>query len=140
MRELRKLNYLLAALFVLVMMGCGDDDDDEPSRRALLTAGTWQANRVFVDGNDVSNAIDLNQTNIRFNTDGTYTWVFDGDPIQGEWEFADNEQKIVFDEGTNAEETVNILELSATVLNLEIEEVDPATGVNHKIEIRHRRE
>ncbi|WP_242928417.1 hypothetical protein [Pontibacter vulgaris] len=136
MKQLRKLNYLFAALFVLVLLGCGDDEDKEPSRRDLLTSTTWQANHVFLDGVDVTSRVDLTQTSFKFEKNGNYTFKFDGNPIIGTWEFADNEQKLVLDKGTGDEENVKILLLSATNFNVQFEEVDDDTGINHTLEFR----
>ena len=129
MNKLRLLSFLFATLFVVTFSSCGDDEDDvKPSASAMLTAGIWQANEVFVDGIDFSQNVDLENTNIIFNSDGTYVFELNGDTQNGTWELTSNDQKILLDEGRSDEITADILQLTNSNLDIELTETDPDTG------------
>lgn len=136
MNKFRLLPFLFAVLFLSVFTGCDKDDDKEPTRTALLTSQVWQGNRAFVDDQDVTSFIDMDNTTMLFKTDGTYNIVISGTPNTGTWEFTSNEQKLLLDKGTNEEFTIDILKLTATNLDVEWTEDDPDTGETHTIEIR----
>ena len=117
---------------------CDDDDDDAaPDRQTLLTAQTWRGDKLFIQGEDVTedfaDLIDVQSSTIKFNTDGTYTAGSDGDTEDGTWEFTNNQQnEILMDEGTSDEITVDVNRLSATELWLE----GDLSGFGQDVEIR----
>ena len=138
MKKLKFLSYLFAALLMVTTVSCDDDDDDAaPDRQTLLTAQTWRGDKLFIQGEDVTedfaDLIDVQSSTIKFNTDGTYTAGSDGDTEDGTWEFTNNQQnEILMDEGTSDEITVDVNRLSATELWLE----GDLSGFGQDVEIR----
>lgn len=134
MKKLQLLALLFVALFSLTLTSCDDDDDDEPSNRALLTAGTWTAESVAVDGSVFTKeqillftGEDISTWTVKFNDDGTGTITIFGDSGTGEWRFADNEQTIVFGSGAD-ESRAKINKLTSTELFLEFTGDDVDSG------------
>jgi hypothetical protein len=128
-----KLQKLLALFLVTVLafstVSCNDDDDDdaEPSRTALLTGGQWTGTALYVgsqnitdlliDEDDPDNSFDVRKWTATFNSNGTYSTTYDGSASEsGRWEFTNNEQSILFDKGTDDEETATINRLTSTEL------------------------
>lgn len=56
----------------------------------------------------------------KFNTNGSYDAelgdISNNEEVEGTWEFASNETKIIFDKGTDDEETYDIVTLSSSTL------------------------
>ncbi|WP_439882220.1 hypothetical protein ACSX1A_03455 [Pontibacter sp. MBLB2868] len=133
MHQLRYVSFLLV-LFTIALVGCDKDEDKEPTKTDLLTSVTWKGNRVFVDGQDATSFVDVDNTSIKFDKNGEYTFVFDGDQIQGNWEFSSDEQKIILDKGSQDETTVDLLLLTASNLNLKFNLED--TSGTFTVEVR----
>ncbi len=138
MKKLQFLSYLFAALFMVTMVSCDDDDDDNvdptASNTELLTAGVWTGNKVFFNGNDVTelakDQIDVSTTTVKFETNGTYTGTIPGrTEASGTWEFTNDESQVIMDSGTDNELTVDINMLSATELWAEGEFLGENQGV-----------
>jgi len=138
MKKLKFLSYLFAALLMVTTVSCDDDDDDAaPNRQTLLTAQTWRGDKIYFQGDDVTedfaDLIDVKNATIKFDTDGTYTAGSNGDTNEGTWEFTNDQQnQILMDEGTSEEITVDVNRLSATELWLE----GDLTGFGEDVEIR----
>ncbi|MFD2245294.1 hypothetical protein [Pontibacter ruber] len=120
MKNLRLITLLFLSFFVVTLASCDDDDEDkDPSRTDLLTAGLWTGNSVYYQGQDVSQFLrdsaqfEIKDLTTRFDKNGEYRETL-GRTIVGTWEFANNEQDIIFDKGTNNELTVNVTRLTAT--------------------------
>lgn len=137
MNKIKLLTFLFATLIISTLTSCDKDDEDkEPSRTALLTDPTWQGNRAFIDGQDVTSFIDIDNTSFKFKTDGKYDVVLSGTPENGTWEFTNNEQKLLLDKGTNSELIVDILKLTDSNLDLKWTEEDEDTGETYTVELR----
>ncbi|MFD2515854.1 hypothetical protein ACFSRY_18425 [Pontibacter locisalis] len=151
MRRFKHLFFLLLVITLVPMTSCDDDDDDvEPSRMDLLTAGEWSGFAIFVNGADVTDflasdedePIDVRTWKLKFNNDGTYTIRGDGvdpSPLQGEWEFTNNEQAIIL-EGDSPGDTqtveINKLTSSELFLNMTLEDEDSGTSIDGEIRFR----
>jgi hypothetical protein len=149
-----KLQRVLALFFIMLLafsvVSCDDDDDDvEPSRMELLTAGTWTGAAIYVNGSDLTELFknfeddpwDIATWRLTFNRNGTYTiqgdWL-DPSPFSGTWEFANNEQAILFDKNDPDAETITITRLTSSELYLDME-IEDEDGTPMDGEIRFRR-
>ncbi|MBC5774987.1 lipocalin family protein [Pontibacter sp. KCTC 32443] len=112
--------FLLAILFPLFLVSCGDDDDDDVSPNiAQLTAGEWTGDAIIVDGEDITDELleeeepfDFRQYTSQFERAGTYNESYQGRTVaEGDWEYQNNDRIIVFDEGTSREYYVVIAKL-----------------------------
>jgi hypothetical protein len=120
MKNIRLITLLFLSLFAITLAGCDNDDEDkDPSKTDLLTAGLWTGNSVYVQGQDItqllrdSSKFEIKDLSTRFDKNGEYRETL-GRTLVGTWEFANNEQSILFDKGTANEYTVKITKLSAT--------------------------
>ncbi|MBC5992376.1 hypothetical protein [Pontibacter cellulosilyticus] len=136
MNKIKLLTFLFATLIITTLTSCDKDDDKEPSRTALLTDPTWQGNRAFIDGQDVTSFIDIDNTSFKFKTNGTYDIVLTGTSENGTWEFTNNEQKLLLDKGTDSELPVDILRLTDANLDLKWTQEDEDTGEMYTVELR----
>lgn len=122
-----QIRYFLCALLLPVfLVSCGkdDDDDDVSPNVALLTAGEWNGDAVYFNGEDITDILieeedfDIRDYSSEFERDGTYTDSFEGQvSLEGDWEFENNERVIVFDKGTDEEYTVVVSKLDEDELN-----------------------
>lgn len=132
MKNFRLLMYLFMAVLLVPLASCDDDDDDEPSKKAMLTAGTWTAESVKVDDNLLTKeqillltGEDISTWTVTFNNDNTGTLNVFGETSTGEWRFEDNEQTIVF--GTGSDESrakINRLTDSELYLEFSVEDLE----------------
>lgn len=137
MNKLKFLSFIFATLFLITLVSCDKDDkDSEPSKKALLTAKTWQGNRLLIEGEDITSFVDMDKTFITFNTNGTYLISLDGSKDNGTWELTSSEQKLLMDKGTDFETNVDILKLTSTSLNIKWNEEDPDSGESYAVELR----
>ena len=136
MNKIKLLTFLFATLIISTLSSCDKDDDKEPSRTALLTDPTWQGNRAFIDGQDITSLIDIDNTSFKFKTNGTYDVVLSGTAENGTWEFTNNEQKLLLDKGTDGELPVDILRLTDSNLDIKWTEEDEDTGEMYTVELR----
>lgn len=128
MKNFRLLFFLLLSVVAVPLTSCGDDDDDdfvEPSRRELLSDKAWKGTALYAESQDITQVmadsigLDIRQLTMKFNTNGTYTSEYKNMPDDnGKWEFANNEQDIIFDKGTADENMVRIGRLTSTELYL----------------------
>ncbi|WP_347159343.1 hypothetical protein [Pontibacter chitinilyticus] len=153
MKKLQYLAFLFMALSALTFSSCGSDDDDNdtsPSNKALLTGGTWTGKSILLDDVDYTDTLalvglDVSDWNFKFNDNGTVTTTLWDSTGTGNWEFANNEQAIVFEKGTADETTATIKKLTASELNLEFtgdellgDDPNDSTLIE-KVEIRYTR-
>jgi len=110
--------FLCALLFPLFLVSCGKDDDEDVSPNvALLTAGKWTGNAIYLDGDNVTNEVledfgfDITDDSFVFTRAGEYTESYGGQDLDGTWVYENNERVIVFDKGTNDEFTAVISKL-----------------------------
>lgn len=111
--------FLIALLFPLFLVSCGDDDDDDVNPNvSMLTAGVWTGNAIYFNDEDVTDEIledegfDWTLYTSEFKRDGTYNEKYDGDVVaEGKWEYQNNDRVIVFDETGGDEYTVVISKL-----------------------------
>lgn len=140
MNKLRLLPLVFSFLCLITLSSCGKDDDADPSRKAILSAGVWQGNKFYVDGDDWTSFVDIDNTSMEFKSDGTYIFEISGDSETGTWELTSNDQKILMDKNTSGEATADILKLTNTALNISFTEEDPDTGEDSVLEIRFIRD
>ena len=88
--------FLLTLLAPILLISCSDDNEIDPELERL--AGTWEIDRVLLDGFDVTSPSYENFA-ILFRTDGSF-FIVDGDPVftesGGFWEFADTGDNRIF--------------------------------------------
>ncbi|MCC9168386.1 DUF5004 domain-containing protein [Pontibacter harenae] len=140
MNRLRHFTLLLAFLIMLTAVSCSKEnekeDDVEPNKYELLTANTWQGNRIFIEGQDWSSLFDMDDTNMTFNKNGTYVYLLGGETNEGTWELTADDQKLLMNKNTEEEFSVDILTLTNSNLNITWEEEDEDTGGSYTIELR----
>ncbi|TPE46071.1 hypothetical protein [Pontibacter mangrovi] len=130
MKTFRSLFYLLLAFITISLVSCDDDDDGNdivaPSRMELLTQKEWYGMSLYANGQDITQMmadsidLDLREWNLKLDKNGTYISTFDNMPSEnGKWEFANSEQEIVFDKGTQNEDKASIARLTSTELFLD---------------------
>ncbi|WP_125185466.1 lipocalin family protein [Botryobacter ruber] len=114
--------FLFFILILISFTGC-KDDEVEPSRRDMLTGGTWNGTAVYSQGTDITESaknsgFDITKNTLRFDTNGNYTDTYDGSSDTGTWEFAENESKLLLDKNTSNEQLATISQLNANTLNV----------------------
>jgi hypothetical protein len=123
----RLLTLLILALSLSALTSCDKDDekDIEPTRTDLLSTGTWTGVAVFANGQDVTQLFkdelqyDITKNTLKFEKAGTYVDTYERTTVSGSWEFANNEQAILFDKGDpDNEYTANISKLDGQQLHL----------------------
>ncbi|MCC9168385.1 lipocalin family protein [Pontibacter harenae] len=108
--KLTTIRSLLFALSILSFLtSCEkDEEDSELSRTELLTAETWNGDRILIGGQDAADypgaanlVPDPKSLRITFNTDGTFTGQYTQNgqtiPASGNWELSEDEQTITGD-------------------------------------------
>lgn len=139
MKNLKFLTYLFAALLMFTTVSCSDDDDDKdlsPDKEALLTAGVWTGNKIFVGGQDFTSIYgDPSTVTMTFDDDGTYTLNIDGDVKEGTWEFTNNNTQVIMDKGPD-EVVVDVNRLTSTELWAEGDFID----IGQRVEVRFVRQ
>lgn len=133
-------NAALLVITVVVIAGCKKNDNSAPSKTQLLTTGSWTRTSDYIDP-----AVDVNGDGVDdheifnfyddcdkddmliFKSDGTVT--FDAGPLKCDptdpqtqsttWKFLTNESQLMIGTGSS-QETVDLVELSATALKYKI--------------------
>ncbi|MFD2515855.1 hypothetical protein ACFSRY_18430 [Pontibacter locisalis] len=151
MNKIRILSFLFAALFLSTLTSCDkDDEDQEPSKRDLLTAGTWTGTAIYANGQDFTQVFidelgyDIKKNTVKFDKAGTYVDTYERVSINGTWEFTNNEQAILFDKGDPDNEYIGeISKLDSDELfiqqDLEIED-DEGNVSTIDLEVRYKRQ
>lgn len=128
--KLSKLNVFAIAVLFLLQCSCKDGDDTNPkpdkASQTTLIAQTWWIDQVLINGK-ADETTDYSKVRFAFDTDGTYT-ISGNNLTEGSWEFAGNEQKILFDKGTTNEALVPILRLTENQLTLEFTQEGGKSG------------
>lgn len=127
MNKLRLLPLFVLLLCAVTFSACDKDDEEtEPTRTDLLTAETWTGTAIYADGQDISAdfrdvlGFDITQNTVKFDKAGTYADTYGRQTLSGKWEFANNEQAILFDKNDpDSEYTATITKLEATQLWLQ---------------------
>ena len=143
MNKLRLLPYLFAVFITVGFSSCGDDDDDAtPSEVVLLTSDTWNGQSIYYTNMDVTDeftelvGIDIRDTDITFNADGTYSESYGTDSYDGDWEYTSDRKTIIFDKGTDEEFRAKVSKLDEDTLYL-IYAFDTESGTTEEFEFRY---
>jgi hypothetical protein len=129
------LRLLLPLLVLTLIFGCKkeDESENEPLRTKfdLLTSNGWRITNFLINGTDSTAALfsTCELDNI-FNYNSNYTYSIDEGPTKcqvgnpqiietGVWAFANNQNLLVLEPGSNSEATYTILELTNANLKLE---------------------
>lgn len=102
MNQFRNVLLLFAFIFITSLTSCSKDDATPDERVQLLTAGAWSGNKVYSEGEDVtedmrSNGFDITTVNVLFKKNGTYSSTFDGSTEEGTWQLISNNSKLLLD-------------------------------------------
>ncbi|QCR22659.1 hypothetical protein [Pontibacter sp. SGAir0037] len=164
MKKLHLVSLLILCLFSFTFVSCDKDDDEiaDPAK-TMLTAGEWTAETILIDNMDIALLIELfpeyedifnemfdfSTWKFKFEDNGTANVMVDGEGGNTTWEFANNQQSIIFAKGTSEEFTAKINRLTDTELYLEMDKDDfpvelegEEEGIEldiEKIEIRFKR-
>ncbi len=119
---------LLAAVLVLAT-SCKKDnpgpkpepDEEEKGSRTELISKTWKVSAMQIN-NAPAEGIDFSDYRFQFKKGGTYDITAGTLSGTGDWEFNSNEQKVIFDKGTDNQKTAAILSLTDSKLELEFTE------------------
>lgn len=122
----KTLALLFIALFTFAAVGCKKDKDTEPTRLDLLTVGEWRGDAIYIYGENETDwylevsGYDIKKNTVKYDRAGTYGDRYERVTINGDWEFSNNEQSILYDKGTEDEYTARIIKLSPNELQVEI--------------------
>ena len=111
-------------MLLLSLISCRDEETIAPSKTDLLTSGEWTGTSIYHNGEDITHVImstedfDIRNVKIKFYKGGTYEDNNNGIISNGKWEFADNEQIIIIDKGTQDEWQLPITKLTGQELYL----------------------
>jgi len=121
---------ILTALLLLLLIACQEEDNapDTQTDASELIARTWRVQAVTMD--DVEeNAAAYSSYRFTFSQDQTYRFLMP-DELIGTWELSSNNNLLVLDRGTDREQTVRVLSLSAEALSLEFSVEDEKIGLS----------
>ncbi|MBF9220251.1 lipocalin-like domain-containing protein [Hymenobacter ruricola] len=121
---MKTLSILLLSGLLVTSMGCKKDKEDAPapSKTAMLTAGTWKVNSSTLTIDAQSNTFpepSSNQAGYKFNTDGkTVVTYSDGTTGNGTWALQNNDSELVLKDGSSAQQTRKVFELTSQKLSI----------------------
>ena len=128
MRNLRLL-FLSGFLCTTFLFSCSSSDEDPAplTKMDIITASPWITDEIIAP-DPLSQALFealFAEYSMSFKTDGTYLVSIAGiTGDDGEWEFNQDETRILFDQGTNDESEFKILLLENGKLHVEDEGVE----------------
>lgn len=138
--------YLLPLVIIVMagltlLSGCSKDDDNpsspNQSKKEMLVGKTWELKTAVAAGMDIKEAMELYLKKLKFNNDGTVIAEGTMGADTSAWVLTSSDTKIVVDQGTEDEYTLDIVSLSTSELKLKGDyEVSPTTTV--KAELTYR--
>lgn len=122
--------YISTVLLCVLLFACQEEENtpDEQTSLSELIARTWRVQAVTVD-EVAEDAAGYNTYRFTFSQDQTYRFLMP-DELTGNWELTSNGNLLTLDRGTDQEQTVRVLSLSADALNLEFSIEDEKTGLS----------
>jgi len=129
MKNLIKISLMLA-FFAAIFTGCEKDDVSSPDMKTIILSKTWTFDKVTTNSNNVDIqalvAIAggfLNGSTIKFDANGTYSWVVLNSPSAGTWELVD--KTLTLDKGTEDESVSTVVSISTAQFVFSSNETDP---------------
>ncbi len=125
------LMLLLAAVLVMAA-SCKKDEPkpgpDEPkTTRQDEISKTWKVSAILVN-NAPAPGVDFSDYRFEFKKSGTYDITAGALSGTGNWELNSNQEKVIFDKGTDEQRTAEILSLTDSKFELEFTETSGKTG------------
>ncbi|RYD77710.1 MAG: hypothetical protein EOP53_12535 [Sphingobacteriales bacterium] len=107
---------IVLLIFGLVMTSCKKEEPaapPAPTKKEMISK-TWKPKEVYING-QVSSDPYWSGLRVEIKQNGTYITTDASGATTGVWEFNSDETKIIFDKGSAAEETWDILSLSTAL-------------------------
>ena len=118
MKNIRLSLYSLLVILSLPLLALKCENVNPASKEEMLSK-EWKVSQVLID-NIPDQSVDYSSYRRRFDASGNYT--FTNNPatiLTGTWEFDSNKQNLILDKNTGKPQTVRVVVLDATHLELE---------------------
>ncbi len=128
---------LFHVLFVAVSFTLIANGMNENSKPIILDFGwskmetisrTWKVEQVLLN-DTIERTSDFIDYSFEFRNNGEYIFKGTKNPVEGTWQFANNETQLIFNKNTPQEEIVDIIVLNQSQLQIEYKESPATTGL-----------
>jgi hypothetical protein len=118
MKNIRLSLFSLLLVLCLPLLALKCENVDPPTKEELLSK-EWKVSQVLIN-NIPDQSTDYSNYRRRFDNGSDYTFTnAPGTVLNGKWEFDSNKQNLILDKNTGKQQTVRVVVLDATHLELE---------------------
>jgi|GEM_PF-1671667 len=108
-----RLLIMFLAIAGIGTIACEKEETADPTDKKALISKTWKISAYYDNGHLLEDSVFIT-ARYTYASNGTYTFLFDGDTVNGTWAFNATNDAVIMDAGTQSEVMNTILELNDT--------------------------